>query len=55
QIKSKLTKWKQYGIINAGPHNEGNQLNQLSDLREIFIDCYTNIFIADFGDGRIVD
>ncbi|CAF1575360.1 unnamed protein product [Adineta ricciae] len=49
-----LRKWKQNGSTIYGGHGEGNNLNQLSYPSGIFIDKDRNIFIADWGNDRIV-
>ena len=50
------TKWKQYGLTIAGGNGKGNQLNQLSDPRGIYVadDNDQCIYIADCGNDRIV-
>ncbi|CAF1543727.1 unnamed protein product [Adineta ricciae] len=47
-------KWKQNGSTICGRNGEGEELNQLSDPFGIFIDKHRNIFIADWGNDRIV-
>ncbi|CAF3993142.1 unnamed protein product [Adineta steineri] len=54
-VKAKLAKWKQYGIIIGGGNGQGNQTNQLFCPEGIVIDHQNNIFIADFGNNRIVE
>ena len=47
--------WKQHGIIIAGGNQEGNQLNQLSDPRSIYVDDDNqSIYIADWWNHLIV-
>jgi len=47
-------KWKQCGISIAGGNGYGNGLNQLSYPRGFFIDDDKSIYIADWGNHRIV-
>jgi DNA-binding beta-propeller fold protein YncE len=47
--------WKQHGTTIAGGHGEGNGLNQLSRPRGVFIDDDQTIYIADYGNDRIVE
>ncbi|CAF1445421.1 unnamed protein product [Adineta ricciae] len=49
-----LRKWRQNGSTICGGNGEGEELNQLSDPGGIFIDKHRNIFIADWGNDRIV-
>ncbi|CAF1338401.1 unnamed protein product [Adineta ricciae] len=49
-----LRKWRQNGSTICGGNGEGEELNQLSYPIGIFIDKLQNIFIADFGNDRIV-
>ncbi|CAF0772635.1 unnamed protein product [Adineta steineri] len=50
------TKWKQHGITFAGGNGRGNQLNQLSNPRGIYVDDdHQTIFISDYGNHRIVE
>ncbi|CAF1378271.1 unnamed protein product, partial [Adineta steineri] len=51
---SKFSKWKQNAVIVAGGNGKGQQLNQLNNLAGIFIDKNKTIFIADYGNHRIV-
>ncbi|CAF1182395.1 unnamed protein product [Adineta ricciae] len=52
--KSNLKKWKQSGSTICGGNGRGDKLNQLSYPGGIFIDKHRNIFIADWGNDRIV-
>jgi sugar lactone lactonase YvrE len=47
--------WKQYGTIKAGGHGLGNGLNQLSSPFGMFIDDDQTIYVADWGNHRIVE
>ncbi|CAF1200107.1 unnamed protein product [Adineta steineri] len=50
------TKWKQHGITIAGGNGQGNQLNQLSCPRGIYLDDdHQTIYIADYFNHRIVE
>ncbi|CAF0794195.1 unnamed protein product [Adineta steineri] len=53
--KSKFSKWKQDAITVAGGNGQGQQLYQLYGPAGLFIDKNKNIFIADFGNDRIVE
>ncbi|CAF1374539.1 unnamed protein product [Adineta steineri] len=55
QNKTKSNKFKQNGIICAGGNGKGDQLNQLCGPYGIFIDHHNSIFIADWGNHRIVE
>ena len=50
------TKWIRHGITIAGGNGKGNQLNQLSSPRGIYVDDddYQTIYIADYENHRIV-
>ncbi|CAF1023294.1 unnamed protein product [Adineta steineri] len=49
------TKWKQHGITIAGGSGYGNQINQLSCPRDIYVDDdRQTIYIADGENDRIV-
>ncbi|CAF1019756.1 unnamed protein product [Adineta steineri] len=49
------TKWKQHGITIAGGSGYGNQINQLSCPRDIYVDDdRQTIYIADGENNRIV-
>ncbi|CAF1237822.1 unnamed protein product [Adineta steineri] len=54
-LKPKWDKWKQNAITVAGGNEEGEELDQLHSPHGIFIDKNKNIFIADFGNDRIVE
>ncbi|CAF4502228.1 unnamed protein product [Rotaria sp. Silwood2] len=47
-------KWAQNGTTVAGGHGKGSALNQLNDPRGIFVDDDMTIFIADWGNHRIM-
>ncbi|CAF5001713.1 unnamed protein product, partial [Rotaria sp. Silwood1] len=47
-------KWAQNGVTVAGGYGKGSALNQLSDPRGIFVDDAMTIFIADWGNHRIM-
>ncbi|UJR18961.1 hypothetical protein I4U23_022090 [Adineta vaga] len=47
------TKWRQRAITVAGGYGEGNQLNQLNEPLDIYIDGEF-IYIADAGNHRII-
>ncbi|CAF1225644.1 unnamed protein product [Adineta steineri] len=50
------TKWKQQGVTIAGGNRRGDQLNQLNGPEGIYVDDdYQPIYIADFGNDRIVE
>ncbi|CAF1158301.1 unnamed protein product [Adineta steineri] len=53
--ESKFNKWKQNAIIVAGGNGQEQQLNQLFFPYGIFVDKKKNIFIADYGNKRIVE
>ena len=48
-------KWKQVGITIAGENDKGNQLNQLSKPESICIHDDQTIYIADYGNHRIIE
>ena len=48
------TKWKQNPITIAAGNGKGNELNQLSNPRGIYVDNDKTIYIADWGNDRIV-
>ncbi|CAF1177835.1 unnamed protein product [Adineta steineri] len=48
-------KWKQQGILVAGGNGKEDHLNQLYGPEGIFIDHHNNIFIAEWGNHRIVE
>ncbi|CAF0722918.1 unnamed protein product [Adineta steineri] len=54
-LESKFNKWKQNAIIVAGGNGQGQQLNQLFFPYGIFVDKKKNIFIADYGNNRVVE
>ncbi|CAF4152191.1 unnamed protein product, partial [Adineta steineri] len=55
-MKNKINrKWKQNAITVAGVNGYGHELNQLSGPGGIFIDEKKNVFIADFGNHRIIE
>lgn len=41
------------GVIVAGGNGNGNAANQLYAPREIFVDNSDNLYVADYGNGRI--
>ncbi len=47
--------WKQHGTTKAGGHGGGNGLNQLSFPLGVFIDDEQTIYVADYGNHRIVE
>ena len=47
-------KWMQNGITVAGGHRAGNGINQLYNLYSVCIDDDQNIYVADYGNHRIV-
>ncbi|CAF4044470.1 unnamed protein product [Adineta steineri] len=50
------TKWKQHGITIAGGNGQGNQLNQLFNPQDIYVDDDDQtIYIADYDNHRIVE
>ena len=48
------TKWKQNGITIAGGNDVGDRLNQLCYPEGICLDDDQTIYIADYGNHRIV-
>jgi hypothetical protein len=48
-------RWKQHGTTIVGGHGQGNQLNQLSNPYGMFIDDDQTIYVADYGNHRIVE
>ncbi|CAF0899935.1 unnamed protein product [Adineta steineri] len=49
------TKWRRHGITMAGGNGYGNQLNQLSQPRGIYVDDdHQTVYIADWLNHRIV-
>ncbi len=49
------TIWKQFGTTIAGVNGQGKELNQLDQPYGIVIDDDQTIYIADYGDHRIVE
>ena len=47
-------KWKQNAITIAGGNGEGQELNQLNRPYGLYIDNEKTIYIADFGNHRII-
>ncbi|CAF1375159.1 unnamed protein product [Adineta ricciae] len=47
--------WVQNGVIVAGGHAQGNGLNQLNYPYGICIDSQETMYVADFGNHRIVE
>ncbi len=47
--------WKQYGTTIAGVHGIGNGLNQFFGPCGVFIDDDQTIYVADWGNHRIVE
>jgi sugar lactone lactonase YvrE len=47
-------RWAQHGITVAGGHGKGNGLRQLNSPHGIVVDDDDTVFIADFGNHRIV-
>ncbi|CAF1441982.1 unnamed protein product [Adineta steineri] len=54
QIQTKKNHYKQFGITVAGRNGHGEKFNQLCYPEGIFIDNDKSIYIADFGNDRIV-
>ncbi|CAF2124098.1 unnamed protein product [Rotaria magnacalcarata] len=48
-------KWIQNGLTVAGGNGQGNQINQLSNPRGLFVDDDQNIYIADQENHRIME
>ncbi len=48
-------KWKQVGITIGGGNGQGDQLNQLFYPHGIYVDDDQTIYIADFGNDRIIE
>jgi sugar lactone lactonase YvrE len=46
--------WNENGIVVAGGRGSGRQLNQLNDPRGVQVDANGTVFIADWGNDRIV-
>ncbi|CAF0986614.1 unnamed protein product [Adineta steineri] len=53
--KPKFNKWKQNAITVAGGNGQAHKLNQFNCPEGIFIDKNKSVFIADFGNDRIVE
>jgi len=49
------TKWRQTGLTVAGGNGQGNQLNQVDHPGSICIDDDQTLYIADYGNHRIVE
>jgi hypothetical protein len=47
-------KWKQDGETVAGGHGLGHGSNQLHDPRGIFVDENRTLYVADWGNHRIM-
>ncbi|CAF1372679.1 unnamed protein product [Adineta steineri] len=54
QIRTKKIKFQQFAVTVAGGNGDGQNLNQLSYPRGIFIDNKKSIYIADWRNDRIV-
>ncbi|CAF4079781.1 unnamed protein product, partial [Adineta steineri] len=54
QIQTKKNQFQQFGITVAGGNGSGQELNQLSYPRGMFIDNDKSIYIADCSNHRIV-
>ncbi|CAF1532872.1 unnamed protein product [Adineta ricciae] len=55
QYKKHQTKFQQIGKIVAGGNKSGNRSNQLYCPTKIFVDQNKTIFIADYGNYRIIE
>ncbi|CAF1589948.1 unnamed protein product, partial [Rotaria sp. Silwood1] len=47
--------WEQRGIVVAGGNSIGNGINQLDRPCCLFVDDKQNIYVADFGNNRIME
>ncbi|CAF1616868.1 unnamed protein product, partial [Adineta ricciae] len=52
---SAKTKWMQNGVTVAGVHGKGNELNQLNSPYGMCIDGNQTIYVADYGNHRVVE
>ncbi|CAF2949022.1 unnamed protein product [Rotaria sp. Silwood2] len=47
-------RWAQNGTTVAGGNDQGSELNQLADPFGIFVDDNQSVYVADFGNHRVV-
>jgi DNA-binding beta-propeller fold protein YncE len=50
----KWLKGAQEGIVAAGGQGQGNSLIQLSNPQGVYIDHTGNVYVADYGNNRIM-
>ena len=46
--------WKKYGVTVAGGNGQGAGINQLSWPHRLFLDNNQHLYIADFGNHRVI-